>query len=275
MKKLSYSSLCLTPKCLSRCIWLIGGTQESVQLADAIAHLSQMLCIVSVTTETAKALYPPTPNLQVWVERLTTDRVQDFLQQQQIVAILDASHPYAVEISKSAIAAARKQQIPYLRYERPSISQQFEDSGTVIELDNFDMLLAGEYLADARVLLTVGYRPLELFSSWQQRSTLFARILPSAIALEAAYIAGFTPERLICLRPPVSAELETALWQHWEISVVVTKASGIPGGEDIKRIVAAKLGATLIVINRPALAYPQQTSDLSVALEFCHQQLLF
>lgn len=268
MKKLFDSSF-------SKCIWLIGGTQESVQLADAIAHLSQMPCIVSVTTEIAKALYPPIPKLQVWVGRLTTDRLHEFLQQQQIVAILDASHPYAIEISKSAIAAAQKQQIPYLRYERLSISQQFEDTGTVIELDSFDMLLAGEYLADARVLLTVGYRPLQLFSSWQQRSTLFARILPSAIALEAAYIAGFTPERLICLRPPVSGELETALWQHWEISVVVTKASGIPGGEDIKRIVAAKLGVTLIVINRPTLAYPQQTSDLSVALEFCRQQFLF
>ena len=50
--------------------------------------------------------------------------------------------------------------------------------------------------------------------------------------------------------------METALWQQWRISLVVTKASGTAGGEDIKRQVAAKLGIPLIVIARPQIAYP-------------------
>jgi precorrin-6A/cobalt-precorrin-6A reductase len=68
--------------------------------------------------------------------------------------------------------------------------------------------------------------------------------------------------------------LEKALWQQWDISLVVTKASGTAGGEDIKRTVAAQLGIPLIVIDRPVVEYPQQTSDLSVAIEFCRQQYL-
>lgn len=251
----------------NQCLWLIGGTQESAQLAKAIAH-THISCIISVTTESARALYPPAPNLQVWVGRFTLAQIQEFLQQQQIVAVLDASHPYAVEISQLAIAATQKLKIPYLRYERPSL-----DQGTRGEvLDSFETLLSGNYLQGQRVLLTVGYRPLYLFQPWQDRATLFARILPSAIALAAADWAGFTPDRLICLRPPIFADLEKALWQQWKISLVVTKASGTPGGEDVKRTVAAQLGVPLIVINRPLVDYPQQTSDLSVALEFCQQQ---
>ena len=250
-------------------IWLIGGTQESVQLAAALADAT-LPCTISVTTESARALYPTAPTLRVWVGRLNHTELEEFLQQQQIVAVLDASHPYAVEISTSAIAATQKRQIPYLRYERPVVDTQLARS-PLIQLDSFDTLLAGDYLHSSRVLLTVGYRPLQLFRPWHDRSTLFARILPSAIALEAAYCAGFTPDRLICLRPPISADLERALWRQWEISLVVTKASGTAGGEDIKRTVAAELGIPLVVINRPAVAYPQQTSDLSVALEFCHQ----
>lgn len=251
----------------NRCIWLIGGTQESARLAKAIAQ-TNIPCIISVTTESARALYPPAPNLQVWVGRFTLAQLKEFLQQQQIVAVLDASHPYAVEISQLAIAATQKLGISYLRYERPIVEQG--KRGEI--LDRFETLLSGNYLQGQRVLLTVGYRPLHLFGPWQDRATLFARILPSAIALAAAQSAGFTPDSLICLRPPISADLEKALWQQWNISLVVTKASGTPGGEDIKRTVAAQLGIRLIVINRPLINYPQQTSDLSVALEFCQQQ---
>ncbi|HEY9862494.1 MAG TPA: precorrin-6A/cobalt-precorrin-6A reductase, partial [Candidatus Obscuribacterales bacterium] len=85
--------------------------------------------------------------------------------------------------------------------------------------------------------------------------------------------AGFTPDRLFAMRPPISPDLEKALWQHWQISLVVTKSSGIAGGEDIKRQVAAELGMPLVAIARPPIIYPQQTSDLTTALAFCQQHL--
>jgi precorrin-6A/cobalt-precorrin-6A reductase len=259
------------PSAFNGRIWLIGGTQESAQLARAIAQ-ANFSCTVSVTTASACTLYAPAPSLRVWVGRLNESQIEEFLQQQQIVAVLDASHPYAVEISQNAIAASQRLQIPYLRYERPLVEQPAGMQRC--RLDSFETLLLGNYLQGQRVLLTVGYRPLQLFHSWQEQATLFARILPSAIALEVAIGSGFTPDRLICLRPPISPDLEKALWQQWDISLVVTKASGTAGGEDIKRAVAAQLGIPLIVIDRPAVEYLQQTSDLSVAIEFCRQQYL-
>ncbi|PSM49197.1 cobalt-precorrin-6A reductase [Chroococcidiopsis sp. CCALA 051] len=263
------SSSLLTP------LWLIGGTQESAQLAEAIAR-ANLPCIISVTTESARALYPDAACLQVWVGRFTCLEIEAFVQQQGIIGVLDASHPYAVEISQSAIAVCQKLGIPYLRYERPVFKGAGNrdelgagEQGRRITLNSFESLLSGNYLQGRRVLLTVGYRPLHLFQAWQDKATLFARILPSAIALESAVKAGFTNDRLICLRPPISAALEAALWRQWNISVVVTKASGAPGGEDVKRTVAAELGIDLITIDRPTVEYLQQTSDLSVALDFC------
>lgn len=260
-----FSAFNLYPSALKERIWLIGGTQESSKIASAIAHIP---CTISVTTESARKLYPSAPNLNVCVGRFTLTQIEEFLLREQIVAILDASHPYAVEISQNAIAASQKLKIPYLRYERPVLEQ-----GEGERLDNFETLLSGNYLHRQRVLLTVGYRPLHLFQPWQERATLFARILPSASALEAAIASGFTPDRLICLRPPVSADLESSLIKQWDISLLVTKASGTPGGEHIKRSVAAQLNIPLIVIARPAVEYPQQTSDLSVALDFCRSAI--
>lgn len=276
-------------------IWLIGGTSESVQLAAAIAQ-ANLPCTISVTTASARSLYPDAPMLRVWVGRLDAEGMGQFFQDQKIVAVLDASHPYAVEISRLAIAACTQFQIPYLRYERPSLGQGGKgDKGDkgglsdarcpmpdaqcpithkkLIHLDSFDTLLAGDYLQGQQVLLTTGYKTLPLFRPWQNRATLFARILPAIASLEAALAAGFMPDRLIAIRPPVSIDLEKALWQHWEISLVVTKASGNPGGEDVKRAVAAELGVKLVVIDRPQVDYPQKTSDLLTSVKFCQHYL--
>jgi len=247
-----------------RRIWLIGGTTESAKLARKLAQ-SQILCTVTVTTTGARSLYGVSAYLRVQVGQIDAAMIDHFLRQEQIVGILDATHPYAVEISQMAIAAAAQHHLPYLRYERPEL----DDREAIACVESFEQLLAGDYLKGERVLLTVGYKPLHLFCPWQEKATLFARILPSPKSLETALAAGFTSDRIIAIRPPVPANIERELWRHWQISLVVTKASGTAGGEDIKRLVAASLGIPLIAIARPPVDYLQQTSDLSVALEFC------
>ncbi|KYC41700.1 cobalt-precorrin-6A reductase [Scytonema hofmannii PCC 7110] len=251
-------------------VWLIGGTQESASLAVLLSH-NQIPCTVSVTTESARSLYPNSSMVRVWVGRLTVDSLNEFLREQQIAAVVDASHPFAVEISQVAIAACEKLQIPYLRYERPVLE---EEGGGVVYVDDFDTIFKANYLENQRVLLTVGYKPLHLFLPWQKRATLFARLLPSVVALDAAFDAGFTSDRLICLRPPVSVDLEMALWRRWGVSLVVSKASGSAGGEDVKRQVASELGVILILVSRPEVVYPQQTSDFLVVLGFCERYFL-
>lgn len=250
-------------------LWLIGGTQESASLARAIVAFA-IPCIITVTTESARSLYPAAPSLQIHVGKLTPDRLPLFLRDHAITAIVDASHPFATEVSQLAIATAQRHNLPYLRLERPSVHGSIA-SPTDSSIPSLPHLLATDLLLGQRVLLTLGYRWLRLFQPWQAKATLFARILPSQAALTAALDAGFTPDRLIALRPPISADLERSLWQHWHISLVVTKASGTPGGEDVKRQVAAELGVKLLVIDRPPLAYPQQTSDIEAAVVFCRK----
>ena len=249
-------------------IWLIGGTSESATLAKLLISAS-IPCLVTVTTEAARSLYPlPSSQFQIWVGRLERDHLPIFLHQQNITAILDASHPFAIEISNLAIATAKQYKIPYLRYERSTCTAtNFENP--IIPLESFETLLSGDYLREKRVMLTLGYRNLHRFQPWQDYSTLFVRLLPSVVSLEAAFKAGFTPDRIIAIRPPISIELEKALWQQWNISLVVTKASGMAGGESMKRKVAAELGIPLIIIDRPPMNYPQKTTDVNQAIEFC------
>lgn len=271
---------------------MIGGTSESRELARALAE-SKIPCLVSVTTEAALPLYPRDPLIAVWVGKISAAQIKHFCQEQAIAAILDASHPFAGEISQLAIATAAEFSLPYLRYERPhsanfsssTITSSIITSSTinganqlkspsVLYLDSFKTLVAGDYLTGHRVLLTIGYRHLSLFHPWQKHCTLFARILPSHTALQAALDAGFTSNRILAIRPPIALELERSLWQHWQISLLVTKASGQAGGEHIKRQLATELNVQLIIIKRPHIDYPQQTNNLSVSINFCRQAVI-
>lgn len=261
-------------------LWLIGGTQESRQLVQQWVQtlpphaLLQPHCIITVTTAAARALYLPVPQLRVQVGQLTAAQIDDFVHHHRIGAILDMSHPFATAISQLAIALAQQRQLPYLRYERPivSVSQAawHDQQGRpgMVGVSQLQDVLTPELLERDRTLLTLGYRQLSVWAPWQSRATLFARILPSPVALNAALQAGFTPDRLVALRPPISAALEQALWQQWQITQIVTKASGQPGGQDYKQALAAAMGVRLIQIQRPAIAYPHQTDDLDTALQF-------
>ncbi|XGB40956.1 MAG: cobalt-precorrin-6A reductase [Nodosilinea sp. LVE1205-7] len=249
-------------------LWVIGGTGEAVKLARALADL-QIPCLVTVTTPAASQAYPCQPGLQVQVGSLALDTLPEFIQEQGIGAILDASHPFAVEITQGAIAAAQQRQIPYWRYERPT--PRLAPHPLVQPVADLSQLLRADLLAQQRVLLTLGYRWLSAFQPWQQQSTLFARILPSPTALAAALAAGFTADRLIALRPPVSVALELALWQHWQITMVITKASGQAGGEVTKQRVCQRLGIPLWIIDRPTLTYPFVSQDLKELVTISHQ----
>lgn len=240
-------------------IWLIGGTSESRAIAQTLsaAHIPW---VATVVTPRAVQLYRGLPG-SVQVGPLTPAAVPEFLQTHSIQAIVDASHPFAVEISQLAIATG----LPYLRFERPELA--IAPPAQVVP--NLNSVLQPQHLSQRRVLLTLGVKALPHFRSWHRQATLWARILPTESAKAQAIQAGFPGERLLPLRPPVTLEQERQLWQHLQVDTVITKASGVAGGIAVKQAIARELGTSLIVIARPPIQYPRQTADVDEVRAFC------
>ena len=274
---------CTLHKNCDRSVWLIGGTSESAKLASALlaAHIP---FVVTVTTKAARQLYPePT---RVVVGQLTPDRMEDFVRTYCIGCVLDASHPFASVISKSAIATvqqieAKNQAIAYIRYERRTVSkgdvQTSAGCDRTLTFESIETLFDHLQHHKHRILFTLGYRTLVSYASHiaklRQKSQLFARILPSPAAISAAVAVGFSSKEIVALRPPISYDLEKAIWQRWNISCVVAKASGEASGEIVKRQLAAELDVRLALLKRPQITYPHQTEDISQAVQFCKEQL--
>lgn len=247
-------------------LWLIGGTSESISLAAKLQS-ERVPLVITVTTDAACQNYHPDSLTHIEATRFQTDEaLQDWLQQQGVSGILDTSHPFATEISQRAMRVAQLLNLSYLRFERSPVTVY--QSAQVTELDQGFQGLSQEFLAGHRVLLTVGSHSLAEFSRWHDYAEFYARILPSESALKLAVQAGFRRDHLIAFQPPLSFEMECALWRHWEISLVITKASGAAGGEDVKRQVSEALGVPLLVLKRPQISYPWTTQSMETALHF-------
>ena len=93
-------------------IWLIGGTSESRTIAQRLTQQG-LPWLVTVVSPTAARLYAGLPG-PIQSGALSPADIQSLIQQHSIRAIVDASHPFATEISKQAMAT----RLPYLRFER-------------------------------------------------------------------------------------------------------------------------------------------------------------
>ncbi len=82
------------------------------------------------------------------------------IQEKDVTTVIDASHPYAEEASKTAMAAAEQCNVPYIRYERPK--QQFVHP-LVTEVETYEEAALISSAHKGTVMLTTGSKTLATF----------------------------------------------------------------------------------------------------------------
>jgi precorrin-6A/cobalt-precorrin-6A reductase len=284
-------------------LWLIGGTGEGPRLARQLLERGWQL-EVSVVTAAASLAYPAHRHLRLLVGALAGgEAIRQRLAMaaaagQPYAAVVDASHPFARQISAQLAEALGQQkqqrqlaqgqledrptgQLPaqplLLRLERPLLSNPSDRL-----LADLEALaphrLAPHSLAGRRLLLAIGARQLGRAVALSPGALHHARLLPTAEALQRAMAAGIAPERLACLRPGGGGEaaLLAALLRRWRIDVILCRQSG-GITETLWRQLAASQGCELLLLRRPA--DPAGVTGLAEAellarLEQLRQQLL-
>jgi precorrin-6A/cobalt-precorrin-6A reductase len=244
---------------------VIGGTSESRSLAEALSQQG-IPWLVTATTAGARGLYQDLPG-RVIITQFSQASLGQFLQEHGIRVMVDASHPFAQQISQLAMQVTAQMGIPYLRYERPHVDLD----PWVQRVPDWQGVLTDEVLVGRQVLLLVGVKALPLFRPWRERCQLWARVLPESVP--QAVQAGILAERVIGMRLPLSFDQELQLWQQLPIEGAISKASGEAGGLRIKQAVARALGIPLWVIQRPPLDYPWCSEDLAEVVQECQRLL--
>ncbi len=251
-------------------ILLLSGTSEGPLLAEAL-HEAGFLVRATVTRQEACANLFGAVSAEVDVEArgFTEDSLTEFLRRKEADLVLDATHPFAVRITRIAHGVCTRLAMPYVRYERPDWPAP---AGTHC-VDGFAQAAALLPDLGTRIMLTIGAKQLKHFAHLHDRLMLFARILPSPLSLQQALEQGFTAEKVLCLRPPFSTEFNRAIFREYKVEVLVTKASGCEGGVVEKVTAAGELGMPVVMIRRPVLPEVAAVSSLDAAIALCRRHL--
>ncbi|MEN9355238.1 MAG: cobalt-precorrin-6A reductase [Fibrobacterota bacterium] len=206
--------------------------------------------LVSQATEIALPC-PVHPSLRLRRGRMDKTEFVKLIRSESIEALIDASHPFAVELHATLAQASHECGIPRLRYERPAP----ELPSDAQEVPDHEEAARRALVPGAVVALTTGSRTLELYSrlATERGATLWARIADSQESRTCAARAGIPPERLLWARGPFSVEDTCTFLRQSGASVLVAKDSGHEGGI-LERIEACRrTGVKAMVVSRPPL----------------------
>ena len=240
-------------------VLLFGGTGEGHELAAWMKDKG-ISFTVSVATEYGSTLLPE--GMDVHVGRMDRDAMAAFLRSGNFTLVVDATHPYAVEVTENVRAAAEGEGVPYLR-----LLQQSDGEDQCRKAK--DMAQAAEMLKElpGNILLTTGSKELNHFSQPGLVERCYPRVLPMVDSLERCLKLGFPPKNIICMQGPFSKDMNVATLRQYDISILVTKDTGSYGGFREKAEAARTAGCELLVVERP-----RQEEGLS--LEAVQQRLL-
>lgn len=221
-------------------VLLLGGTSEANALAEALARAGR----AAVYSYAGRVNTPRARPLPVRIGGFGgAEGLADYLRAERIVAVVDATHPFAERITANAAAACRIAGLPLLRLSRPGWGAH-PGAGTWHWVTDFAAAkLRAEQLGE-RLFLTTGRGTLPHFAGWTDRYVLVRLVEAPATPLPNGW-------ELLVDRGPFSIEHERALLRDRRIDVLVTKDSG-------GAATAAKLDAAgeevvpVVIVARPA-----------------------
>ncbi len=221
---------------------VLGGTAEARQLAKHLHHIG-----LDVTYSIAGLVRAPDlENIVISGGFSQFGGLSNYVRDNKIFAILDVTHPYAVNISQQAIEAAKVNQIPCWRYTRPPWQPDEGDDWETFE-------------SWASLLPLLFNRQSVFFAAGQLEENLvnqLGQLKFNQMVVRTAVKSGFVlPEQINWIKAigPFDFESELALLKRYQTDALVCKNSG--GDATVAKLAAARqLGIRVFMYKRPVIS---------------------
>ncbi len=218
---------------------LLGGSTEANRLARRLSGHPRIKATLSLAGRTAN---PAATTLPTRVGGFGgSEGLSLYLREERIDAVVDATHPFAAQMSANAMAACASARVPLALFTRPPWKAQFGDAW--IEVSNGVEAAVALGPSPKRVFLTVGRQQLAAFQS-APHQFLVRTIDPPSPELLPKFA------EILLAKGPFTVAEEIDLMRRYAIEILVSKNSG--GGATAAKIEAARsLGLPVVMIQRP------------------------
>jgi precorrin-6A/cobalt-precorrin-6A reductase len=244
-------------------VLILGGTGEAAALATQACTLPYLEVLTSLAGRTQSPL-PISSKVRVGGFGGSTG-LADYLQEKKIDLLIDATHPFARQISWNAAQAADESSISTVMLVRPAWKPVTGDCW--IEVETVEAAAAALPHSAKRVFLTIGRQQLAPFLLFNQVWFLIRSIDPPAPELQ------IPQGHLLLDRGPFNLDQERQLLKDHQIEAIVSKNSG--GDATYAKVIAAReLGIPIVMVQRPLMPPGEQVADVAGAMAWLKQQVM-
>jgi precorrin-6A/cobalt-precorrin-6A reductase len=240
-----------------RRVLILGGTADANRLVAAVVKHPGIDAVLSYAGRTDNPTKPPI----AW--RVGgfggVDGLVNYLRSEKIAHVVDATHPFAAQISAHAVTACAIANVPLLALQRPPWPRRPGDDW--IEVD--DLGAAAEALGSAprRVFLGIGRQHLERFAAYPQHVYLLRVVDPPRVTrpLQGAEV--------IVARGPFDFASDRAMLVKHRIEIVVARNAG--GDSASAKIEAARdLRLPVVMVRRPFIPAREKVETTAEVLRW-------
>lgn len=245
-------------------IGLILGTSEGRKILSLLNKFTDDI-LVSTATEYGGEILKDYKYTYLNTNPLDLEGLVKLFKEKSVDILVDASHPYALEISKNAMKACEILSVEYLRYERPSCTHKFKNEEKIIEVKDYEELYNKLKNIKGNILNTTGSRNLDKILSMNLENRIIHRVLPSVKVMHECIDKGVDVGDIIAIKGPISYELNSAFIKEYKAQAVLLKDSGIQGGTEEKLKACVNHNIYGFIIGRQTMKYKNvfyNTEDL-------------
>lgn len=230
-------------------VLVFGGTTEGRELAEELCRQG-IACTLSVATRYGEQVMERQTLLTLHRGRLDAAQMRALIQSGEFLAVVDATHPFATEVSKNIRESLADTGLLYLRLKRNTDEKERTQEG-FLWFDDMKSCAKALEKVEGNILLTTGSKELKVFDNKEVKKRLYVRVLPSIESISLCEEQGIYGRQIIAMQGPFSTEMNEAMIQELHISCMVTKESGAVGGFWEKIEAARNTNTQVMIIGSP------------------------
>jgi precorrin-6A/cobalt-precorrin-6A reductase len=240
-------------------ILLLGGTTEASLMAKTLAE-QKLPAIFSYAGRTDAPVSQPLPIRIGGFGGI--EGLRAYLRQEGITHVIDATHPFAAQMSTHAVVACAAEAVSLVALERQPWAPEAGDRWDLVPTMEAAVQALPE--TEARVFLAIGRLQLEAFTAKPQHYYLLRLVDPPR---DLPF-----PADVVLARGPFTFEEDLALLQVHGIEIIVSKNAGGIGAR-AKLDAARRLGLRVILVDRPAVPPRLRLEQPADVLAWLHANL--